>query len=203
MKRQHIPIAIPCGEKAIYRFKERYKEGNREYITVRKVLMEYGLLSEKGKRICFRCLDYDFGNREAYLSPAEQRIVYLFDEVVLDIEDIAGETPEQIESVQVANFQSLSLRWEKTRQTIRSNNKGDVIEKYLRHIDALITNEDTLLDFIYSNRMYGLLLHALSSPGSGFTGSNIFFDDGMLQEAQYTDGIHKYELLCIKRSRTP
>lgn len=90
-------------------------------------------------------------NNKSYIK----KVAYIFDEISILV-DVNGKIIDVIKPA------DMDQRWEKTKDKILLEYKGELITTYLKKIDQTIADKKELITFLQSDSMYGLFLKASS-----------------------------------------
>ncbi len=99
-----------------------------------------------------------------------KKVAYVFDEISLLV-DADGKI------IDVSKPADMDQRWEKTKEKILLEYKGELITNYLNKIDRTIEDKEQLKAFFQSDAMYGLLLKAYSSLDHPVNSSKIIIKE--------------------------
>jgi hypothetical protein len=83
-----------------------------------------------------------------------KQIGYAFDELEIGV-DFTGKM------IRVFNTEALRFRWNKKRFELEEEYGGNYIQSYFRHIDSVLGNESSLIEFLSGYKMFGLYFHGL------------------------------------------
>lgn len=87
-----------------------------------------------------------------------RRIAYVFDEVVFKV-DMGGRLQK------IENIDRIKARWVATKAELEIDHKGRTIESYFNAIDQLLEDEEALLDFLSTPKMFGMLFSGMTAEG--------------------------------------
>ncbi|MDN3694346.1 hypothetical protein QWZ06_19685 [Chryseobacterium tructae] len=97
---------------------------------------------------------FDFSEGDGTTDQFLKKISYLFDEIECRVDDEGNITA-------VDNVLFLRLRWTKILANLSENHKGEAVDHYFSQISDLLEDEGTLIDFLGSYNMFGLLFNGL------------------------------------------
>ncbi len=83
-----------------------------------------------------------------------KQLGYAFDEIEAGV-DYSGKI------IRIYNLKELQFRWNLTREKLEQEYIGVAVEVYFRTIDAILNNEQKLIEFLSSYKMFGLYFHGL------------------------------------------
>lgn len=99
-------------------------------------------------------VDFDFSDDDETMGKFFKKISYLFDELECKVDEDGNITA-------VDNLFFLRGRWLKIQSELSENHKGDAIDSYFNRVSNLLEDEDQLIDFLGSYKMFGLLFNGL------------------------------------------
>lgn len=128
--------------------------GNQENIYTREVEIHRANIREKIWKYDFFCTNIEIKgpNNVSYI----RKVAYIFDEISVLV-DVNGKI------IDVSKPADMDQRWEKTKEKILLEYKGEIITNYLKKIDQTIEDKEQLKAFLQSDAMYGLLLKAYAA----------------------------------------
>ena len=83
-----------------------------------------------------------------------KQLGYAFDEIEAGV-DYSGKI------IRIYNLKELQFRWNLTREKLEQEYIGVAVEVYFRTIDAILNDEQKLIEFLSSYKMFGLYFHGL------------------------------------------
>lgn len=83
-----------------------------------------------------------------------KQLGYAFDEIEVGV-DYSGKM------IRIYNVKELQFRWNLTRQKLEQEYIGIEVQSYFRSIDAILNNEEKLIEFLSNYKMFGLYFHGL------------------------------------------
>ena len=83
-----------------------------------------------------------------------KQLGYAFDEIEAGV-DYTGKI------IRIYNLKELQFRWNLTREKLEQEYIGVAVEVYFRSIDAILNDEQKLIEFLSSYKMFGLYFHGL------------------------------------------
>nr|WP_315028941.1 hypothetical protein [uncultured Chryseobacterium sp.] len=99
-------------------------------------------------------VEFDFSEDEDTMGKFLKKIGYLFDEIECRVDDEGNITG-------VDNLFFLQMRWVKMRTDLSKTHKGEAVDHYFSQISNLLENEASLIEFLGSYKMFGLLFNGL------------------------------------------
>lgn len=137
-----------------YHFISNVQSDTGDNTYTREVEIHRTKLRKKIWKYDFFCINIEIKgpNNISYIK----KVAYIFDEISILV-DVNGKI------IDVSKPTDMDQRWEKTKEKILLEYKGEIITNYLNKIDRTIEDKEQLKAFLQSDTMYGLLLKAYSS----------------------------------------
>lgn len=98
------------------------------------------------------CKRYVFD--DPYCTALIRKVAYVFDVLTLKVS-----LDNQLLSID--NMDEIKVKWDKTKEDLQRNHRGDEFDRYMSSIDDMLNNPDKLIAFTSSDKMYGLFLKSL------------------------------------------
>lgn len=128
------------------------EESKKQIFNCRKLKISHLGKVEGKHRFQIITLNIDVKNTEKRNTRLLKKISYLFDDVMVEADEI-------LRIKKVINQSKLISRWKNLKLDLLNSYKGDAVEHYFKTIDNVLENEELLIEFLHEHKMFGLFFN--------------------------------------------
>ena len=169
-RKEFTEFKLPfIGSSRLYIYSSEVFNNKNKQLTVfnRKIrVIHLGKISGK-HRFQLITLEFDTGNTEQVNSKIIQKLSYLFDDIIVNVD-------ETMAIDQVINLPELLARWLLLKEKISETYKGAEIENYFITIEQILNDKKELIQFFHEYKMFGLFFNGFLQNFP--INKNVFFE---------------------------